>query len=217
MREQIIKSIEKNKIIVILRGIEKEKLIPLAESLHKGGIRLLEITYDARGVVNDDETAENVRMLCEHFKNEMFIGSGTVLFEKQVELTKQAGGGFIISPDANVDVIKKTRALGLVSIPGAMTPTEIQSAHRAGADFVKLFPLSSLGASYVKAVAAPLSHIKMLAVGGVSLSNLEEFMKTGIKGIGIGSSITPKELINSGEFEKITELAREYTQILSKF
>ena len=217
MREQVIKTIEETKIIVIVRGVRKEKLIPLAEALYKGGIRLLELTYDACGNVSDADTAKNVRMLCDRFKGEMIIGSGTVLNEQQVNLTKEAGGEFIISPDTNEAVISKTRDSELVSIPGAMTPSEIQRAHSSGADFVKLFPLSSLGADYVKAVSAPLSHIKMLAVGGVSLLNLDEYMLSGAKGIGIGGALTKKELIENNEFDKITQMAESYIEKLSKY
>ena len=98
MREQIIQAVEQEKIIVIVRGIEREKLIPLAEAMYAGGIRLLEVTYSANGKVSEEDTAENIRILAEHFKGRMYIGAGTVLTEKQVELTAQAGGKFIISP-----------------------------------------------------------------------------------------------------------------------
>ena len=145
MREDVIKSIEENKIVVIVRGIDSKKLIPLAEAMYAGGIRLLEITYSANGTVSDDETANNIATLSKHFESRMFIGAGTVLSEKQVQLTKEAGGKFIISPHTNPYVIKKTRELGMVSMPGALTPTEIQAAHCAGADFVKLFPITDMG------------------------------------------------------------------------
>ena len=173
MREEVLSLIEEEKIIVIVRGVEQEKLIPLAEAMYKGGIRLSEITYSQSGVPSDEETADSIRLLSEHFKGRMLIGSGTTLTEKQVELTKNAGGTFIISPDANVEVIKKPRELSLVSIPGALTPTEITTAHAAGADFVKLFPITNLGVSYFKAVSAPLSAVKYLAVGGIDENNMD--------------------------------------------
>ena len=106
-----------------------------------------------------------------------------------------AGGRFIISPDTNVSVIQKTRELGLVSMTGALNPTEIQTAHLAGADFVKLFPVTSLGADYVKAVKAPLSHVKFLAVGGVNTENMSDYLKAGVCGFGLGSNIVDKKLI----------------------
>ena len=216
MREEIISAIEKNKIIVIVRGVEKENLIPLAEAMYEGGIRLLEITFSANGKITDKQTAENIKMLSEHFDGRMYIGAGTVLKESQVELVKKARGGFIISPDTNEAVVTKTRELGLVSMPGALTPTEIQAAHRSGADFVKLFPISNLGSNYVRAVKAPLSHIKLLAVGGIYDENIAEYLSAGVSGFGIGSNITNKKLIANGEFDKITALARKYVTALGE-
>ena len=212
MREEVLSLIEEEKIIVIVRGVEKEKLIPLAEAMYKGGIRLLEITYSQSGAPSDEEIADSIRLLSEHFKGRMLIGSGTTLTERQVELTKNAGGTFIISPDVNVELIKKTRELSLVSIPGALTPTEITTAHAAGADFVKLFPITNLGVSYFKAISAPLSAVKYLAVGGIDENNMKEYLDAGIKGFGIGSNIVNKKMISANEFEKITELAKKYVE-----
>ena len=212
MCKATIEKIKENKIIVIVRGVAKEKLLPLAEAMYEGGIRLLECTYDASGKIDDGEIAANIEMLAKHFDGKMLIGAGTVLTEKQVALTKSAGGKFIISPDTNVDVIKKTKELGLVSIPGAITPTEVAFAYRSGADFVKLFPIDIFGgAKYIKALKAPLSNIPMLAVGGVNPDNMAEFLSAGALGIGIGSGVVDKKLVEAGEFSKITELAKRYT------
>lgn len=216
MREQVINTIEKEKIIVIVRGVASEQLIPLAEAMYKGGIRLLELTYDAKGIVTDGQTAQNIKMLADHFKGRMYIGAGTVIRESQVELTKAAGGSFIISPDTFEGVIRKTRELGMVSIPGALTPTEIQAAHRSGADFVKLFPITDLGVGYVKAVKAPLSHIRLLAVGGINDENISEYLAAGVCGFGVGSNIIDKKLLAAEDFEGITRLAEKYTQVLAK-
>ena len=210
MRETVISAVEREKVIVIVRGVAKEKLIPLADAMYDGGIRLLEITYDATGKTSDEETAENIAMLAKEFEGRMLIGAGTVLKESQVELTAKAGGKFIISPDTNKAVIEKTRELGLVSMPGALTPTEIADAHRYGANFVKLFPVSTFGTEYVKAVKAPLSHIKLLAVGGVDENNIKDYAKAGACGFGIGSNIVNKKLIEESSFDKITELARAF-------
>ena len=216
MRDEIIRKIETEKIITIVRNVDKEKLIPLAEALYKGGIRLMEITYDAKGIISDDKTAENIAMLANHFEGKMCIGAGTVLTKTQVELTKKAGGGFIISPDTFCDVIYKTRELDMVSIPGALTPTEILNAHRYGADFVKLFPIVNLGAEYVKAIKAPLSHIKMLGVGGIDENNMKTYITSGIEGIGIGSNIVNKKMIAENNFDKITELAEIFCEGVKK-
>lgn len=210
MRNSIINAVCDEKLIVIVRGVERELLIPLAEAMYKGGVRLLELTFSADGKISDEETADRIKMLSEHFEGRMFIGAGTVLNENQVELCAKAGGKFIISPDTNPAVISKTRELGLVSMPGALTPTEVQAAHIAGADFVKLFPIDSLGVSYVKAITAPLSHVKLLAVGGIDLANIPDYKKIGISGFGIGSSIIDKKLLAARDFEGITALAEKF-------
>ena len=214
MREKVIEKIEKEKIIAIVRGVESEKLIPFAEAVYAGGIRLLEITYSADGSVSDEETAKNIQKLSEQFDGRMYIGAGTVLKEKQVELTKSAGGRFIISPDTYPEVIRKTRELDMVSIPGALTPSEIQSAHRAGADFVKVFPVTNMGIEYLKAVKAPLSHIKLIAVGGINEKNMSDYIDAGICGFGIGSNIVNKKMIEEENFEEITNLAKKYTAVI---
>ena len=182
----------------------------MAEALYKGGIRLLEITYSANGSTPDSETAENIKKLAEHFKGRMFIGAGTVLTPDQVRLTRASGGQFIISPDVNEAVIRETYRLGMVSMPGALTPTEIRQAHLFGADFVKLFPISDLGAGYVKAVRAPLSNIKMLAVGGIDENNMREYLNAGACGFGIGSNLTDKKLIEAEDWDGITALAEKF-------
>lgn len=209
-KQEVIDLIEKEKIIVIVRGVEKDKLIPLAEAMYNGGIRLLEITYDANQSPTDEQTAQNIKMLADHFKDKMLIGSGTTVKESQVELTKNAGGKFIISPDTYDAVIKKTCECGLVSIPGAVTPSEIQTAHRCGADFVKIFPSVNLGASYIKAVSAPLSNIKFLAVGGIDETNMKDYLKAGVCGFGIGSNITNKKMIKENNWDEISKLAEKY-------
>lgn len=213
MRSRVIEAIEREKIIVIVRGVAADKLIPLAEAMYEGGIRLLEVTYSADGSVSDEETAKNIEMLSKHFEGRMYIGAGTVITEKQVELTKKAGGKFIISPDTYENVIRKTRELDMASMPGALTPTEIQKAYRCGADFVKLFPITNLGTEYVKAVKAPLSHIKFLAVGGINENNMADYLKAGVCGFGIGSNIVNKKFIDSGDYASITQLAKKYTGV----
>jgi len=216
MREKIIETIEREKIITIVRGVQKEKLVPLAEAMYAGGIRLLELTYDATGAVSDEQTAKNIETLSERFEGKMYIGAGTVVTEKQVELTKAAGGSFIISPDTYGVVIEKTRKLDMVSMPGALTPTEIQTAHRHGADFVKLFPATSLGVEYVKAVKAPLSHVKLLAVGGINENNMSDYLKAGISGFGVGSNIVDKKLIEANDYLGISRLAEKYTRVIAR-
>ena len=206
----VIQRIEEEKLIVILRGIHGEKLLNLVRAIHRGGVNLVECTFDATGKYPAEKTAEDIAMLVRELGSEMLFGAGTVLTERQVELTKAAGGRFVISPDTNEAIIRKTKELGLVSIPGALTPSEITAANRAGADFVKLFPISSMGASYLKAVKAPLSHVRFLAVGGIRLDNMAEYKAAGACGFGIGSNFASKDALESGDWEAITRGAAEY-------
>ena len=212
LKNEIISAIEKYKIIAILRGIPRSELLDTAEALFKGGIRLLEITYSADNKVSDEETAENIRKLAEHFGDRLLIGSGTVLKESQVALTAQSGGKYIISPDTNAKVIRATNEAGMVSIPGALTPTEIVTAHRAGADFVKIFPVTNLGTDYVKALKAPLSHIRLLAVGGIDENNMRDYLRCGICGFGIGSNLADKKRIAEHDWAGLASHAAKFIE-----
>lgn len=214
MRETILRAVREEKLVVILRGVPKDKLIPLAEAMWQGGVRLLEVTYDASGKTPDSETAEGIRRLVEHFGDRMYIGAGTVLTTEQVDMTRAAGGQFIISPDVCVEVIRRTRELGLVSMPGALTPSEMQTAHRAGADFIKLFPATNFGPDYIKAVSAPLSHLTILAVGGVDESNMADYLKVGVGGFGVGSNIVDKKMLAAEDWDGITRMAARYVAIV---
>ena len=211
-REEIIKAIETHRIIVIARGLNREELLNTAEAMYRGGIRLMEVTFNACGNPSDAETAANIAMLAEHFKGRMYIGAGTVLRPAQVDLAAKAGAAYIISPDSRREVIERTRELGLVSLPGAFTPTECTTAWDFGADFIKIFPNSEMKPSYIKALKAPLSHIRFLAVGGVDLDNLQDYMAAGACGIGIATGIINKQMVKAGDFDGITELARRYTE-----
>ena len=209
-----IEQIEKNKIVVIVRGVAKEKLIPLVRAMYDGGIRLVECTYDASGKISDEEIASNIKMLCDYFKDKMIIGAGTVLSEKQVKLTAEAGGKFIISPDTNLEIIDFTKKCGLVSIPGALTPSEVAAAVRYGADFIKVFPVDLFGAKYIKTLKAPLSHARLLAVNGITAYNMNEYLSAGAVGVGVGSGTVNKKMIENNDFAGITKLAKEYTEKL---
>lgn len=204
----------RHKLIAIVRGVDTATLLPLCEALYAGGVRLLELTF-SQG--SDTETANRIALLCERFTGRMRIGAGTVLTQKQVALVHGAGGDFIISPSVSQAVIEKTRELGLVSIPGALTPTEVVQAHTYGADLVKLFPVSSLGADYVKALRAPLAHIPLLAVGGVTPKNVGDFLRAGAAGVGIGSDLTPKDALACGDFDAVTRRAAEYTLAIDAY
>lgn len=210
MREEIIQKVLDKKIVAIVRGVYGQDCINLAKALYAGGIELLEVTFDQSRPEALVRTSETIRRLVEELGDKMAFGAGTVTSLEMLELAKEAGAQFIVSPDTNEDVIKATVAAGLVSMPGAMSPTEIVTAHRYGADFVKVFPTSNLGASYIKAIRGPINHIRLLAVGGVNEKNIGEFIKAGVNGAGVGGNLVNKEWIKNGEFDKITALAEEF-------
>lgn len=204
--------IKQEKLIAIVRGIKSEQLLPLARALYDGGVKVMEVAYSMKD--DDAVTADSIRALCEQMKDRMCIGSGTVLSSWQAELTHRAGGKFIVSPDTCVEVIRKTKELGMVSIPGALTPTEAMKAYRAGADIIKLFPIASLGTSYVKAIKAPLSGVQFAAVGGVNLGNIPEYRKAGIECFGVGSNLVDKKALAAGDYAAITAIAEKYTETM---
>ena len=131
-------------------------------------------------------------------------------------MTYDAGGRFLVTPATQPEIIRMGKALGLGLFPGAFTPTEILAAYEAGADGVKVFPASALGPSYIKAVRAPLSHIPLLAVGGINEKNAAEFLRAGCVGLGVGGSLVNKQWIADGEWDKITALAKEYVKAIQE-
>lgn len=212
MRETVLERIESGKIIAILRGLEEGKVVAVARALLAGGIGMIEVTFDQTDPANFSATGRAIGAICRELGGEVLAGAGTVMTPEQVNIAAEAGAGYIVSPNTDATVIAETRRLGLVSIPGALTPTEAATAHAAGADYVKLFPAGSLGAGYLKSIKAPLAHIRFLATGGVDERNAAEFLRAGAAGIGVGGNLANREWIEAGEFDKITALARRYVE-----
>ena len=207
MKKRVIQAILDEKIIAIARGLTPDQCVAAAKALYAGGIRLVEVTFDQSQKIPFSKTAEAISAIAKEFEGKMYVGAGTVLTPEQVQIAADAGASYIISPDANPEVIRKTVELGLVSIPGVLTPSEATAAHRAGADFGKVFPAGNMGAGYIKAIRAPLNHIPLLAVGCISDANVADFLAAGCCGAGIGGNLVNKTWIANGEFDKITEVA----------
>ena len=212
MREQLIQRVLDKKIVAIVRGVYGEDCVKLAQALYDGGIELLEVTFDQSKPDELNRTSDSIKLLVQRLGDKMVFGAGTVTTLEMLELAKNAGAKFIVSPDTNEEVIRATVAAGMVSMPGALTPTEIVTAHRWGADFVKLFPAGTQGTAYFKAVTAPLNHIRMLAVGGVNEKNIADFLAAGAVGAGVGGNLVNKTWIKNGEFDKITAVAKEFVK-----
>lgn len=209
MKQEVCKLIESEKVIAIVRGVDPDTCLKVAQALYDGGIRLLEVTFPQKNPELFQKTADAIAALNREFAGRMRIGAGTVVTIEQVEMAAAAGAEYIISPNVDLDVIRRTRELGLVSLPGALTPSEVLTAHNAGADYVKLFPIGLMGPAYVKAIMAPISHVKMLAVGNISSDNAAEYLKTGILGVGVGGKLVNKDAIAAGDFAALTRAAEE--------
>ena len=210
MREDIIKRVKDKKIVVIVRGVYGQDCLNLVKALYEGGIELVEVTFDQSSEENQAKTVSTIKLINETMQGKVIMGAGTVTSLSMLNEAYNAGAKFIVSPDTNPEIIKATVQKGMVSMPGAMTPTEILTAYNSGADFVKVFPVLNLGSAYIKAVRGPFNNIPLLAVGGVNENNVGEFIKAGAVGAGVGGNLVNKEWIKNGEFEKITALAKEF-------
>lgn len=208
MRDYVIKQTKQHKIIAIVRGIDGSSLENLADALYQGGIRMMEVTFDMLNPTTHENTAHSIARLAKHTEGRMLIGAGTVTSPQLVDLAHAAKAQYIVSPDTNPAVISRTREMGLVSMPGAFTATEIVTAYSAGADFVKVFPATTGGPSYFKALRGPLPHIPLLAVGGINEDNIKNYLDAGAAGAGVGGNLVNKKWIADGAFDRITALAR---------
>lgn len=202
--------VREKKVIAIVRGLSKEHMLGLSEALYAGGIDLVEVTFHQARPDTWADTAAAIRQIATEMQGRILPGAGTVMTEEQLELAYEAGAQYIITPNTNPALIEKTKAKGLCCFPGAFSPSEITTAYNAGADAVKVFPAGQLGPAYIKAVRAPLSHIPMMAVGGINEKNVADFMAAGCIGVGVGGNLVNKEWIEKGQWQDITDLAAAY-------
>ena len=179
MAQDLCARLREKKLISIVRGAPTEKITKIADAIYRGGFCFMEITFDQSGKTPHAVTAEQIRIVREAFDGRLHVGAGTVMTEAQLKLAAEAGAEYIISPNVDTAIIRATKAAGLISIPGAFTPSEIAGAYQAGADFVKLFPADCVDLKYIKAVRAPINHIPLLAVSGVTPENLGDYLYLG--------------------------------------
>ena len=195
-------------IITIIRGLSPDCAGKTVEAIHAGGLHLAEITFDQ--TAPPKVTADIIRTLSRQFEGKVLIGAGTVMTLEQLHAAYNAGAAYIISPNADSSVIRETKRLGLLSMPGAYTATEVARCYAEGADIVKVFPSDSAGPGYIKALRGPLHHIPLAAVGGVNLDNIRDFFDAGACCVGIGSNIVSKQAVQAGDFDRIRLLAAAY-------
>jgi 2-dehydro-3-deoxyphosphogluconate aldolase/(4S)-4-hydroxy-2-oxoglutarate aldolase len=211
MSETNAEIIERVGLIPVLRARSIAQAHAVVEAMIAGGVTVVEVTM----------TVPNAVHLLKELKKEhgakILLGSGTVTTAKEAEDTINAGAEFVVSPSLHPEVIAATKAAGKLSIPGALTPTEVITAHRAGADYVKIFPCSAMGGpSYLRSLLAPFPHLKLIPTGGVTLKTAEEFIRAGARALGVGSDLANLAAIDDGKPEIITEAARAYLQVLAK-
>jgi 2-dehydro-3-deoxyphosphogluconate aldolase/(4S)-4-hydroxy-2-oxoglutarate aldolase len=210
LEKSLLSLLEKERIIAIIRGIPKDSGEQTAKALAAGGISFLEITLNTNGALN------MINELKGKFGDQLRIGAGTVLNLKMAKEAIESGAEYIISPNLDEEVLAYGLERGVEVWPGTMTPSEIVRAYNLGATTVKVFPIGSLGMNYIKDIRAPLNHIPMVVTGGVNQDNIKEVLGYGAIAAGLGGNLVNNSLIQKGEFEQITNLAKAYTKLVNE-
>ena len=196
-----MQQIEACGIVAIIRANSADELIEAAAAIHAGGVDVIEVTMttpNALQVINDVSST---------YGDKVLVGAGSVLDAETARAVMLSGADFVVSPVTKPDVIEICNRYGKVVIPGAFTPTEILMAWETGADYVKVFPSSSVGADYIKDVKAPLPQIPLVPTGGINAENAADFITAGATALGVGSALVNNQLIAAGEFVTLTERA----------
>lgn len=199
-----------NGVVAVIRNVAKDKVSKVAESLIAGGVNALEVTLDG------EDAFQVIERLGSEFKDQAIIGAGTVLDGVSAELALRSGAEFIVSPVLKEDVIQATLRHGKISIPGAITPTEMFTAVELGAHIVKVFPASVGGPDFIKNVRGPLPQIPIIPTGGINLENAADFIKAGAVAIGAGGNLVDHQVIAEGNYAQLTDMAQKYVEIVKK-
>jgi 2-dehydro-3-deoxyphosphogluconate aldolase/(4S)-4-hydroxy-2-oxoglutarate aldolase len=211
MPETTSQIIERVGLIPVLRARNAAQAHAVVRAMLAAGVSVVEVTMtcpDAIGLI---------RELKREYSDQLLIGSGTVTTAAEAQGTINAGAEFVVSPSLHPEVINVTKMNGKIAIPGALTPTEVITAHRAGADYVKVFPCSAMGgASYLKSLLAPFPFLKLIPTGGVTVDTAESFLKAGARALGVGSDLVNLAAIDEGHPETITETAKAYLRVLTQ-
>ena len=209
--EQVKQQLESVGLLPVLRARSIPEAHALVEAILAGGVTVIEVTMTVPNAI------DLLRDLKAKYGSQVLLGSGTVTTAAQAQATIEAGAEFVLSPSLHLDVIAKTKDLGKVSIPGALTPTEVITAWEAGADYVKVFPCSALGGpSYLKALLVPFPQLKLIPTGGVTIANAADFLKAGAMAVGVGSDLVNATAIAEGKPWIVTDMARAYLDVIQE-
>ncbi|MFQ5603011.1 MAG: bifunctional 4-hydroxy-2-oxoglutarate aldolase/2-dehydro-3-deoxy-phosphogluconate aldolase [bacterium] len=208
-RDKIVQSLLDSGAVAVIRMSDSEKLMRVAEAIHAGGISALEITMTTPNAL------EAIEELARAMGEIVLVGVGSVLNADTARQAIDAGAQFVVSPIFKPAIIQAAHAQEVPALPGAFSPTEIQLAHEAGADIVKVFPADVLGMAFFKAVKAPLPHLKLMPTGGVSLTNAGDWLRAGACAVGVGSALLDKQAIQEENYSLLTENAKMLNRSIS--
>ncbi len=197
-------------IIGIIRGAETDSVQDAVRAALAGGMRTLEIT------LNHPKALDQIALINEKYSSEIELGVGTVLDVDSAEKAVAAGAQFIVTPALLPAVIQYCKDNRVPVFPGAMTPTEVLAAHRAGADMVKVFPASSLGPGYIKSLKGPFPDVKLMPTGGVTVESVQQYFQSGASALGIGSELFKKDWLLNGDWKSVENRAGEYVRALKE-
>ncbi|WP_339147419.1 MULTISPECIES: bifunctional 4-hydroxy-2-oxoglutarate aldolase/2-dehydro-3-deoxy-phosphogluconate aldolase [unclassified Sutcliffiella] len=205
-KEEAKEYIVNNGVIAVLRKIPSAYLLKLSETLVNSGVKCLEVTMDTM------EASSAIEMLNKHFNGEALIGAGTVRTAEMAVEAKRAGASFLFSPFLSSEVLEAGRSLGIITAPGAMTPTEIHEASVLGADLVKVFPAEVLGSGFIKGVGAVLGNQLLIPTGGITEKNARDYIRAGAAAVGVGGSLMNVERMESGQYHLISNIAKQIAE-----
>ena len=212
----MVNKLREKGFVAIFRNIPEEKLEEVARAVYRGGVRCFEITFnpsDANTIKNTKRAFKTVR---EAVGDDVILGAGTVIKAEYVKAAKECGAEFIVSPNTDAAVIKATKELGMLSIPGAFTPTEIVNAYQMGADIVKIFPILPDNIAYLKNILAPISHIPFIPTGGVNPDTAKAFMDLGAVAVAAGATIVTPKALAECDYGAIEANARAHIAAIGK-
>jgi 2-dehydro-3-deoxyphosphogluconate aldolase / (4S)-4-hydroxy-2-oxoglutarate aldolase len=208
IRAELIRELHDSRLVAVLRSKTAEEAMVTAKSAVAGGVKFVEVTLSVPGAL------EVIRTLAS--QSTVHVGAGTVLSRKQAEAAIAAGAQFVVSPSSELDLIAICHLADVAYYPGAATPTEIHAAARAGADLVKIFPADCLGGpSFIRQMAGPFPEVRFMVSGGVSLTNVKEYVQAGVSGICLGSAFLATALAEQGERGLVNEV-KEFVKFVAR-